>query len=142
RILPRRERRDPRDRRGDRPVGGVPRATPLARIAGRLEGGRMRQGPRPFEHRPDPVLGAALRRALEPEGEAAFLARLLARVDEVRLAATGDAVLARWARVGVVAAAVVGLAAGYFVGRATAASTAQTGAEARRAPRPQPPVVA
>ena len=39
----------------------------------------MTQGPLPFDHRPDPVLGAALRRALEPEGEAAFLARLLAR---------------------------------------------------------------
>src|SRR5207245_2740487 len=111
RLRPRRDGRDPRDRRGDRPVGGVPRATPLARIAGRLEGGRMTQGPLPFDHRPDPVLGAALRRALEPEGEAAFLARLLARVDEVRLAATWDAVLARWARLGVVAAAVVALAA-------------------------------
>src|SRR5438552_3417771 len=96
---------------------------------------------RPFDHRPDPVLGAALRRALEPEGEAAFLARLLARVDEVRLAATWDAVLARWARLGVVAAAVVALAAGYFVGRATAASTRQTVAEALLAPRTQAPVV-
>ena len=41
----------------------------------------------------------------------------------------------------VVAAAVVALAAGYFVGRATAASTRQTVAEALLAPRTQAPVV-
>jgi len=101
----------------------------------------MTQEPLPFDHRPDPVLGAALRRALDAEGEAAFLARLLARVDDVRVAATWDAVLARWARLGVVAAVVVAVAAGYFVGRATAASTRQTVAEALLAPRSQAPVV-
>ena len=45
----------------------------------------------------------------------------MARAGQVRVA-SWDAVLARWARAGVAAALVVALAAGYFVGHATAAS--------------------
>jgi len=105
----------------------------------------MTQEPLPFDHRPDPALGAALRRAHEPEGEggegghAAFVTRLLARVDDLRPTASWDAVLARWARVGVAAAVLVSLAAGYLVGRATAASARPSVAEALIAP--QMPVV-
>jgi len=81
--------------------------------------------PLPFDHRPDLALGDALRRALDPgeEGHAAFVARVLARAEQVRVL-SWDAVLARWARAGVAAALVVALAAGYFVGRTTAAPTA------------------
>jgi len=105
----------------------------------------MMQEPLPFDHRPDPALGAALRQALDPESEggggshAAFVARLLARADDLRTTASWDAVLARWARVGVAAAVLVSLAAGYLVGRATAASARPSVAEALLAP--QTPVV-
>ena len=85
----------------------------------------------PFDHRPDPVLGEALRRALDPEGgdSTAFVARVLARADALRAAIPGswDAVLARWARVGVAAAVVIALAAGYLVGRNAAGAAAGPG---------------
>jgi len=95
----------------------------------------MTREPLPFDHRPDPALGAALRQALEQEGShAAFVARLLARVDDSRGAGSWDRVLARWARVGVAAAVLFSLAAGYLVGRATAAPGPSV-AEALIAPR-------
>ena len=81
----------------------------------------------PFDHRPDPLLGDALRRALDPEdgedGNSAFVARVLARVADVR-APSWDHVLARWARAGVAAAIFLAVAAGYFVGRAGVAAPA------------------
>ncbi len=77
--------------------------------------------PLPFDHRPDLVLGRALREALDPGDAQLFTARVLARAEHAR-AASWDAVLARWARAGVAAALVVALAAGYFVGHATAGS--------------------
>ena len=81
----------------------------------------MTREPLPFDHRPDPMLGAALRHALEAGDDAAFVARVLARSEEASAAAVSwDAVLARWARAGVAAAVFVALVAGYFVGRATA----------------------
>ena len=68
----------------------------------------------PFDHRPDPILGAALRRALSADGHAAFVARAVARAEEWR-ANSWDSVLARWARVGVVAAAIITvITAGYL----------------------------
>ena len=80
-----------------------------------------------FDHRRDPVLGEALRRALDPEdgevGNAAFVARVLALAAEVP-APSWDHVLARWARAGVAAAILVAVAAGYFVGRAGVAAPA------------------
>jgi hypothetical protein len=79
--------------------------------------------PLPFDHRPDLVLGRALREALDPGDAQAFAARVMALAGQVRLP-SWDAVLARWARTGVAAALVVALAAGYFVGRTTAASPA------------------
>src|SRR5205807_10453420 len=101
----RRDRRHPRHPRGDRALGSVPRASPAARTAGRLEGAGMTREPLPFDHRPDPALGAALGQALEPEGadHAAFVARLLARLDDARGTPSWDRVLARWARLGVAA---------------------------------------
>jgi hypothetical protein len=72
----------------------------------------------PFDHRPDAELGDALRQALDPGDAAAFVARVLARVDEAR-PASWAAVLARWSRAGVAAAVLVALAAGYLVGRAS-----------------------
>ena len=78
--------------------------------------------PLPFDHRPDLVLGRALREALDPGDDAqVFTARVLAGAEHAR-AGSWDAVLARWARAGVAAALVVALAAGYFVGHATAGS--------------------
>jgi len=76
--------------------------------------------PLPFDHRPDTLLGEALRQALDPGDVTPFVARVLARAAEVRIA-SWDTVLARWARPGVAAAVLVALAAGYLVGRASAA---------------------
>ncbi len=73
----------------------------------------------PFDHRPDAVLGDALRRALDPGDARAFVARVLARAEGVRTG-SWDVVLARWARAGVAAAVLIALAAGYLVGRAAA----------------------
>ena len=71
----------------------------------------------PFDHRPDPVLGAALREALQPrEGEgAAFRSRVLAAAKRAPVPVVD--VLARWSRVGIAAAIVAALAAGVVVGR-------------------------
>jgi len=81
----------------------------------------------PFDHRPDSVLGEALRRALDPDdgdaGTSAFVARVLARVADAR-PPSWDHVLARWARAGVAAAILVALAAGYLTGRAGVAAPA------------------
>ena len=85
----------------------------------------------PFEHRPDPELGARLRDALEPRDHAAFVARVLAARDR-RNAPTVD-VLARWARVGIAAAILAAIAAGFALQRNTAsaatADEALTGSE-------------
>lgn len=71
----------------------------------------------PFDHRPDPVLGAALRAALTADGEAAFVARLLARLHE-RPVEYWD-VLASWARAGIAAAAGAMLVGGLVLGGRT-----------------------
>jgi hypothetical protein len=95
----------------------------------------------PFDHRPDLVLGAALREALDPGDSGVFVARLLARVEQKR-SGSWDAVLARWARVGVAAAILFSVAAGYLVGRASAAAPARpTVTDVLIAPRSQAPVV-
>lgn len=76
----------------------------------------MKEPSMPFDHRPDPELGAALRAALEPPDHGAFVARVLAGAarSEPR---TWD-VLAGWARLGIAAAAVAALVAGFAgVGR-------------------------
>jgi hypothetical protein len=81
--------------------------------------------PLPFDHRPDAALGDALRRALDPGDDgAAFVARVRAAAEGVKVG-SWTSVLARWARPGVAAALLVGLAAGYLVGRAGTAPAAR-----------------
>jgi len=75
-----------------------------------------------FDHRPDPELGALLRAALEPTDHAAFVARVMAVVER-REAPTLD-VLARWARVGIAAAVLAAIAAGFALHRNTPANAA------------------
>ena len=83
----------------------------------------------PFEHRPDPELGALLRAALDPPrgDHAAFVARVVAAAER-RDAPTMD-VLARWARVGIAAAVLAAIAAGFAVQRNGAADDALNGTE-------------
>jgi hypothetical protein len=57
----------------------------------------------PFAARPDPVLGSALRAALEPGGTGAFVARVLERWEPAR----DWGILATWARHGIPAAALL-----------------------------------
>lgn len=83
----------------------------------------------PFDQQRDPALGAALRAALAPRNPAGFVARVLAAADR-RPAPMVD-VLARWARVGIAAALLAALAAGFAVARGTApAETAMSGTDA------------
>jgi hypothetical protein len=104
----------------------------------------MREG-LPFDHRPDPRLGAALRHALDAGDDAAFVARVLARAAAVR-PGSWDTVLARWARLGLAAAMLVALAAGYAIGRTGLSPSAARPSVAetlltRRAPPPEVDVV-
>jgi hypothetical protein len=71
----------------------------------------------PFDHQADPVLGAALRAALAPSDSAGFVARVVAAAD--RQPAPMVDVLARWARMGIAAAALAALVASYAVARGT-----------------------
>jgi hypothetical protein len=59
----------------------------------------------PFDSRPDPVLGAKLRAALDGADGAAFLSELRRRLDEETAVETPWEVLARWAPRGLMAAA-------------------------------------
>ena len=72
----------------------------------------------PFDHRPDPELGGALRAALDSRDHAAFVARVMANYDRALERATVPTweVLASWFRPGV-AAAIVALIAGFLFGR-------------------------
>lgn len=74
----------------------------------------------PFDHRPDPVLGSALRAALAPGDEPAFIARVLARFDG-RPIAYWD-VLASWAQAGIALAAAA-VVAGILIGARQPPST-------------------
>ncbi len=75
-----------------------------------------------FDHRPDPELGAALRRALDPQrdDQAAFVARVMAGYDGALAAATVPTweVLAAWSRRGLALAAAAAVLVGFLVGRA------------------------
>lgn len=83
----------------------------------------------PFDHQPDLLLGAALRAALAPRDPTGFVARVLAAAD--RRPAPMIDVLARWARVGIAAAILAALAAGFAVARGTVPSeTATSGTDA------------
>jgi len=75
----------------------------------------------PFDHRPDPVLGAALRDALTGNHPLAFVARVTAAIADWQ--SSYWEVLASWARPGI-AAAVAALIAGFLVGGEGRAATA------------------
>lgn len=93
--------------------------------------------PLPFDHRPDPVLGSALRGILDAGDATAFVARVLARAEHVR-SASWHTVLAGWARAGVAAALLIALAAGYFVGHAVTPVAQPTVSDALIAPPAHP----
>ncbi len=81
----------------------------------------------PFDHRPDPELGAALKAALEPKGDqSAFVARVMAQYDHAldRASIPTLDVLASWFRPGMVAAAALVL--GFLLGRAVLQSSPST----------------
>ena len=69
----------------------------------------------PFDHRPDPALGGVLGRALAPGDQAAFVARVMAALDEAAIAHWD--VLASWARAGIAAAVVAVIVGGLLVAR-------------------------
>jgi hypothetical protein len=69
----------------------------------------------PFDHRPDPVLGAALRQALSADDHSAFVARVMSAPHAPQHPAHWD-VLAAWARRWIAAAGVAGVAAGLLAG--------------------------
>src|SRR2546425_1931898 len=113
RLFARGDRRHPGYGAGDGALGRVSRAPKAAGAAGRLKGGLVRQEPTWSPDHPDPALGAALWAALSPRDDgAAFVARALARAAAAGVG-TWRAVLGRWSRIAVTAAAIVALA---FVG--------------------------
>jgi hypothetical protein len=63
----------------------------------------MKESNTPFDHKPDRMLGDALRMALTHEGQAEFVARVLAAAQRPGDQPLVD-VLARWARLGIAAA--------------------------------------
>lgn len=105
----------------------------------------MSDRPSSFDHRPDPVLGDALRRALDAGDSRAFVARVLAAAPPRRAAAWD--VLATWARRGIAAALLAALAAGWAVGRSLerpasldeAITAADTLAQTALVTAPRPP---
>ncbi len=68
--------------------------------------------PSPFDHERDPVLGEALRQALDAGDATAFVTRVLVRAEPAPWE-----VLAGWARPGIAAALAAAMAAGFLVGR-------------------------
>lgn len=77
-------------------------------------------GGTPFDHRPDPLVGDALRRLLTPSDDAAFVARVLASAARPAVRSPVD-ILAHWARPGIAAAVVAAMIGGLVVGRRLAA---------------------
>jgi hypothetical protein len=71
----------------------------------------------PFDHRPDPVLGAALRAALATDDDAAFTRRVVAAAEaDLGSAGLWYQELSAWARPGLVAALLAVAAAGFWLG--------------------------
>lgn len=77
----------------------------------------MVHSPNDFSPEPDPRVGAALGAVLQPGDRAGFVARVLARADE--LPARGEVAVRRWSRAAVAAAAalVAALVTGLLAGR-------------------------
>jgi len=98
-----------------------------------------------FDHRPDSELGAALRSALDPDGDqTAFVARVMARYDTALAAATVPTweVLAAWSRRGVTAALAAAVLAGFLLGRALQVPEAPETIDAALAPASGPGLTA
>lgn len=95
----------------------------------------MRKDSPSFDHRPDPELGAALRAALEPENQGAFVARVMAQYDDAldRSSIATIDVLASWFRPGMVAAAAA-LVLGFLFGRTVFQSTDTASIDSALAP--------
>jgi hypothetical protein len=72
-------------------------------------------GGTPFDHRPDPLVGDALRRLLTTTDDAAFAARVLAAAARPVVRTPVD-ILAHWARPGIAAAVVAAMIGGLAVG--------------------------
>jgi hypothetical protein len=71
----------------------------------------------PFDHRPDPVLGAALRAALATDDDAAFARRVVVAADaDLGGAGLWYQELSAWARPGLVAALLAVAAMGFWLG--------------------------
>lgn len=85
----------------------------------------MNEGTTPFDHRPDPILGDALRAALTPSGQAEFVARVMAAAERPaeRPADPLVDVLARWSRLGIAAALTAALAATIVASRGDRVAT-------------------
>lgn len=81
----------------------------------------MNEGSTPFDHRPDPILGDALRAALTPSGQSEFVARVMAAAE--RPADPLVDVLARWSRLGIAAALTAALAATIVASRGDRVAT-------------------
>lgn len=75
----------------------------------------------PFEAGPDRELGALLREVLSPPDDAAFVARVRQALPAASVGAWD--LLGRWMRPGLVAAAVIALAAGFWLARGAQAGT-------------------
>jgi hypothetical protein len=71
----------------------------------------------PFDHRPDAELGGWLRDALSAPDDAAFAARVMARVPAQMVRESWYDILGEWARPGLAAAAVLVMVAGFGLGR-------------------------
>jgi hypothetical protein len=71
----------------------------------------------PFDAGPDEALGVLLRETLSRNDDATFVARVRAELPEAQVSAWD--LLARWARPGLVAAAVVAVAAGLWLSQGT-----------------------
>jgi len=97
----------------------------------------------PFDHRPDPELGAALRAALEPkDDQKAFVARVMAQYERAldRSRVPTLDVLASWFRPGIAAAAAA-LIVGFLFGR-TVLKSAPASIDAAMAPLEGPGLAA
>jgi hypothetical protein len=98
----------------------------------------------PFDHRPDPELGAALRAALDPQrDQSAFVARVMSHYDATLDRASIPAldILASWFRPGMVAAAAA-LVLGLVFGRTILAPAATESMDAAMAPAEGPGLAA
>jgi hypothetical protein len=71
----------------------------------------------PFDHRPDPAVGTALRQLLTAPDDATFVARVMAAAARPGAARSPLDVLAGWARPGIAAAVLAAVVSGFAIGR-------------------------